>query len=162
MERFSRAVSALASIGDKLSWLAVAGMMALVVFNCISRRFGYPVYGTYDYVGFLLIVVLVPALANCASHKAHIYLSMLTDHFPQIVQSVLDIVISVINCLFMFTIVWALVDRALRTYESGLTGMTSPIPVYPFIILEALFVLLLGLVYVSDAFSVLRKIRRAD
>jgi len=162
VDNLTKTVSRVTSLADKLAWLAVAGMMVLVVFNCISRRLGLPIYGTYDYVGFLLVLVIVPALAQCAFEKGHIYLSMLTDKFPQKTQKIVDIVIySVCSCFFL-VVVWALVDRAIRAIETGLTGMTSPIPIYPFIFIEAIAVALLCSVYLVNIVQTVGELRRVS
>lgn len=160
MRRFTSGIAALARLADKLAWLAVVGMMGLVVVHCISRRFGHPVYGAFDYVGFLMILVIAPALANCAVQKGHIYLSMLTDRLSKNTQLLIGAVVSTLNFLLMAVMTWLLFVRATRMVESGLTGMTSPIPVYPFIYIEAVAILLLCLVYLGDTFQSVNELMR--
>jgi TRAP-type C4-dicarboxylate transport system permease small subunit len=162
MDHFVKAVHKLAKFSDMLAWVAIVVMMVIVVFNCISRRLGLPVYGTYDYVGFLLVLVTAPALANCATEKGHIFLSMFTDKFTQKSQYITGLVIDFLSFTFCGILMWALFDRAFRRMESGITGMTSSIPVYPFIFLEALVVLLLCLVYLTDFLQIICKLRSVD
>jgi TRAP-type C4-dicarboxylate transport system permease small subunit len=159
MNRFVKIVHKLAKHAEKLSWVALAGMMVIVVFNCISRRLGWPIYGTYDYACFLLVLVIVPALARCAAEKGHVFLPMLTDKFPQRVQNIVALLIDFLCFAFCGIMVWILVDRALRNMASGLTGMTTPIPVYPFIFVEAAGMLLLCLVYLTDMMQTVIKMQ---
>lgn len=160
MHRFTSGISAAARVADKLAWLAVFGMMGLVALNLISRRFGYPILGTYDYVGFLLILIIAPALANCAFKKGHIYLSILTDRFSHKDQLLIEIFVATLNFLLMGLITWLLLVRALRMMDAGLTGMTSSVPVYPFIFIEALAVLLLCLAYLTDIIEAVNRLVR--
>jgi TRAP-type C4-dicarboxylate transport system permease small subunit len=156
MNRFVKTVHGLAKYSEALTWAALVVMMALVVFNCISRRLGSPLYGTYDYIGFLLVLIIAPALARCASEKGHIFLSMFTEKFPPKVQFITDLVMDVLNFVFCGILTWALSERTLDNLESGLTGMTSSIPVYPFILIEAIA---LSLVYLSDIVQTIGKLR---
>jgi TRAP-type C4-dicarboxylate transport system permease small subunit len=162
MDHFVKAVHKLAKYSDMLAWVAIVVMMVIVVFNCISRRLGLALYGTYDYVGFLLVLVTAPALANCATEKGHIFLSMFTDKFSQKGQDITGLVMDFLSFAFCGILTWALFERALRRMESGITGMTSSIPVYPFIFLEAFVVLLLCLVYLADFFQMIGKLRSVN
>lgn len=162
MNYFVKAVSRIAEGADKIAWVAVVGMMGLVVANCISRRFGYPIYGSYDFVCFLLVLVVVPALAHCAAQKGHIYLSILTDRFPQRVQLVIELIVNIISFIFFVLVAWQLGERATYTVQTGLLGMTSRIPVYPFIYLESLAVLILSLVFLKDVIEIVKEIRSID
>jgi TRAP-type C4-dicarboxylate transport system permease small subunit len=162
MDYFLKSVSRIAEGADKIAWVAVVGMMGLVVANCILRRFGYPVYGTYDVVCFLLVLVVVPALAHCAAQKGHIYLSILTDRFPQKVQLVIELIVYIISFIFFVLVTWQLGERATGTMHTGLLGMTSRIPVYPFIYFESLAVLILSLVFLRDIIEIVKEIRSID
>lgn len=162
MKRCVKGIAGLAKYAEVLSFVALAGMMVLVVFNCISRRLGFPIYATYDLVGFLLILIVAPALAKCAVEKGHIFLSMFTEKMPQKAQYIIEIIISLFCFAFCGVAVWALFDRALRNMDTSLTGMTTSIPVYPFIFVEAAAVFLLCLAYLADILETINKLRGVD
>lgn len=145
-----RFIHRVAKCAEVLAYIALAAMMVLATINCIVRRFGFPIAATYDYVGFLLVLIVAPALAHCGVEEGHIFLSMFTDKMRPKTQMAVRIVIDCLCALFCGVATWALFDRALRNLETGLTGMSTSIPVWPFIFVECISLLLLCLVYLAD------------
>jgi TRAP-type C4-dicarboxylate transport system permease small subunit len=161
MNCFIKTIHMSAKRAEVLPMVALFVMMVLAALNCIIRRLGYPISATVDYIGFLFILVVAPALAHCEVQGAHISLNMFTDKMLPKVQNIVQIIVSVLCFAFCALSTWALFVRALRTMSTGLTGMSTPIPVWPFIFIECLSLLLLALVYLASVFISIRRLKGA-
>jgi len=162
MNLFIKTIHGAAKRVEILPMVALVVMMVLAVLNCIIRPFGYPIAATYDYVCFLLILIVAPALAHSEVQGAHIFLDMFTNKMSRKVQNIVQIIVSVLCFAFCALSTWALFVRALRTMSTGLTGMSTPIPVWPFIFIECLSLLLLALVYLASVLISIRRLKGAS
>lgn len=156
---FTKIVDTVSRKVEAVSWVALLLMMVIVAANTITRRFNYPIYGTYDFSCFLLVLVTAPALSRCAVEKGHISLDMLTSKMPEKAQTILGCIINALCAIFCVIITYSLAIRGIAFFKSGMTGMTVNIPVWPFILVEALMTLLLALVYVSNMIQSIAKLK---
>ncbi|MBR3398104.1 MAG: TRAP transporter small permease [Lachnospiraceae bacterium] len=162
MNPFVSFVHKLARKLDIVSLISIMLMMFLVAANCIGRKFNLPIYGTYDLACFLLVLIAAPSLANCEVEGGHTKLDMLTSKFPFKTQRVLEIIISILSIAFCIVISASLWIRCLNHIHNGLTGSTVSIPVWPFILIELLSVILFTLVCVCNVIIAADSLKKGE
>lgn len=145
-----------------LPYVAICAMMLLVVGNCILRRFGLPILATYDLACFLLILIIAPAIANCECEKGHIYLEILVDKLPYKVQQVIGLVINILCFAFCAMCTYGLYVRSLRFIKSGQTALSIAIPVWPFVLLEAISIFFCSLVFLANIVTNCYRLKNND
>jgi TRAP-type C4-dicarboxylate transport system permease small subunit len=132
---------------NAIGMFALMGMVLLIVVDISLRRFfNSPIPWSMEAVRVMLVVVVFPAIAYCAMHKAHISVDILTSHFSPKFRSILSIITYLMCaglCAFM---AWAAIIYGLDSWESGYITGLLPLPIAPFIFVVALGSILFCLV----------------
>lgn len=159
---FVKIVHTIASKATIISCIACVLMMIIAVLNCILRRFGLPIQATYDIVCFLFIIVVSPALGDVEAKKENIYLEILVDHLKYKGQQIVRIITSILCFAFLGIATYGLINRVFRFIETGQTGQTLEIPVWPFVALETLAMVVLCLVFLANIFECINNIKNGE
>lgn len=160
MERVTNMTFKISRFLDRVAGWAIAAAMILVVGNVILRQFGYPLGGTYEWVGFLTALAIGLSLAYCAALGGHVAVTMFVDKLPAKVQSSIDVLTASIVLLFLAMTSWELATYAVEVAASGEVASTTKVPIYPFIYLITLGFLMYGLVQLSVVIESMRKVAR--
>ncbi|MFO7971368.1 MAG: TRAP transporter small permease [Desulfobacterales bacterium] len=139
---------------QKLNFVASMGLFAiacLVVFNILLRVFlGKPVFGAYEYVTFLTVIVVSLALADCALKDGHISVTFFTDKLPKKIRLIVNILTGVFTSLTFILITWRLIIYAQTKYLTGETSGVTHIPLHYVVIIIVLgFLLLLSFILIQ-------------
>jgi TRAP-type mannitol/chloroaromatic compound transport system permease small subunit len=160
LKRFDRVVLPLARVLDAVAGGAVVLMMLTVVYNVLVRlangllpagTTGLPALtGEQDIVGLLLSVAIGFALASCALAGSHIAIGILYERFSARTRFVLDLVIGVLSLVFFSLFAYRLFAEAVVKQAVGEVSMTAGIPVFPFLIVTGigLVVLCLAIIHI--------------
>jgi TRAP-type C4-dicarboxylate transport system permease small subunit len=139
------------------AWILVC-LMGLVTVNVISRHFGHPIFGVYDFVGFLLALYISFSIGECAVRKGHITVNIVADLLPKAVLPFLDAVVAVLGTTLYSVLSWQCYVYGRRVWSSGEMSMGLQIPFYPFIFGVAFGLFMLSLVLMVDIVEAIKRI----
>lgn len=151
MEKIS---SLLKKTYGKLNFVSAIGLFAiacLVVFNILLRVFfGKPIFGAYEYVTFLTVVVVSMALADCARKEGHISVTYFTDKLPVKPRLIVNIVTGAFTLFTFVLLTWRLILYAYGKYLAGEISGITHIPLqYVVMIIVGGFILLLSFILIQ-------------
>jgi tripartite ATP-independent transporter DctM subunit len=98
----------------------------------------------------MLILVVFFSVAQAAARKDHVRVELLVSRLPLRVQTVFNVVSDTGVFGLSFLIAWQAALFALDKWQKGLTTAVLSIPIYPFIILFALSMILFCLIILLD------------
>lgn len=157
MASFERFVVKISKWSDRVSQMAVMGMMLVSIANILVRTFGRPIYGTFDYVSFLSVIVVALALANCAVQKGHISVELVVARLPRRIQGIIGCFTNILSLGLFAIVIWQCMIFAQRMIRTRQVTMTALLPFYPFIYLIAFGCFLLCLVILVELIKSLNK-----
>lgn len=132
---------------DMIAGFCVAGTMALVVINVILRTvFGRPFLGTYEYVGFLMAVMIGFSIPYCAILEGHIAVDFIAERLPQKIKVPILTMEEMVSFFFLTLVTWQLLKYGASIRTTGQVSLTTEIPIYPFIYLVTIGFFMLTLV----------------
>jgi TRAP-type C4-dicarboxylate transport system permease small subunit len=123
-----------------LASITLAVMMLAVTIDVAGRDlFNWPLRGTVEIVGLLLVLASTWGLGLCQMQKTHLRVTLIFDLLPQKAQILLDIV-ALLICLFIcFLVSWqmfALAGKYLGMTKGNVTT-TLGLPFFPFMTILA-------------------------
>ncbi|TEB11961.1 TRAP transporter small permease [Pelotomaculum propionicicum] len=147
MKMFSGLVTGLSRVLDQAAGFFLVATMILIVVNILLRViFKTPVFGAYEYVGLLTAVVIGLSLAFCGVQNAHIDISLVVDWLPARLRAIVSALVNIVSMCFMGVSAWYVGAYARSMMLSGLVSSTTQMPIYPFVYLIALGMLVYCLV----------------
>ncbi|NLJ76763.1 MAG: TRAP transporter small permease [Peptococcaceae bacterium] len=147
MRWFSGLVTGFSRVLDQVAAFFLVVTMVLIVANILLRVvFKAPVFGAYEYVGLLMALIIGLSLAYCGIQKAHIDVSLVVGLFPTRWRHVAGGCINIIAAFFLAVSAWYVGVYAGSIMDSGMVTSTTQAPIYPFVYLIALGVLVYSLV----------------
>jgi TRAP-type C4-dicarboxylate transport system permease small subunit len=131
-----------------LNWVGVAVlafMMLMTVCDVTGRRvFNNPLPNVLELSEALMVIVVMFAMADCASRNGHVVIEVLVDKFPKKYQTGLYIFGCLIG-LFVFALIfWQTLQSGFNFVRTGESRGVLHIPVFPFV-----FAFTLGALYIS-------------
>lgn len=153
---FEKFIGFLNSISSKLAATLLFLMMMLTFADVTGRFLWRPVLGTYEltYLGLALIVFL--SLGYTQQKQGHISVGVLIDKLPPRGQAIVDVV----TYLVMLWIL-GLMSRQTFTYAKQISNNVTGdlgLPVYVFVIVCAIGILLYALTVILDLMKAIRKV----
>ncbi|MBI5443999.1 MAG: TRAP transporter small permease [Deltaproteobacteria bacterium] len=133
MDSLQNSVRAFCRLCDWIARAGVFAMLVLVVVSVALRKLGMPLYGAYDYVGFLGALTVAFALAHCAVERGHTQVEMLVERLPRRAQGVIDSLAGVLALALFAVVTWQCLALAEDMRRSGEVSMTAQVPFYPYI-----------------------------
>jgi TRAP-type C4-dicarboxylate transport system permease small subunit len=122
-------------------------MMLLIVSNVLMRvLFKSPIFGTFEYVGFLTAIVISFAIANCGVKNGHVAVDLFIDKFPRKIQKIIDFILGIVSTCFFGLFTWQMVTFGSSLMHSGEVSSTTRTPVHFFVYLVAFGLFLLTVV----------------
>lgn len=157
MALIERIVHLLSEFCDRIAQAAVIAMMLLIVGNILGRKFWKPIYGTFDFVGFLGAILVAFAIAYCAVKKGHIEVEMVVARLPERAQGIIGSITHTLSLGIFSLITWQCIVLANDMRRSGELSMTALVPSYPYIYAIAFGCALLCMVILVDIIKSLVK-----
>ncbi|PIC99040.1 TRAP transporter small permease [Sporosarcina sp. P29] len=118
--------------------IALISMMLLIVFNSIKRMYSDPIAGTVEIVSWLGAITGIFALGYTQLNKGHVYIDMLLDKFPFILQKVIHTFMNVISTSFFLVAAWQLLLFGINLRGNGVVSQTIQFSFYPIVILSSI------------------------
>ena len=119
----------------------VLGVMMLLTVADVTGRyfFNYPINGSWEMIGFLLVCAGTWGLAFCQKQKAHIRVTVLSDLFPFRGRAIIDSIAYLFGSAAFAVICWRSVLLTIKyVVEKGHVTDTLQFPYYPFTIIMAI------------------------
>lgn len=154
---FERFVVIISQLSDRVSQMAVMAMMFVSIANILARMFWRPIYGTFDYVSFLSVIVVALALAHCALRKGHISVELIVARLPRRIQGIIGCFTNLLSLGLFAIVIWQCIVFAERMTRTRQVTMTALLPFYPFIYLIAFGCFLLCLVILVELIKSVNK-----
>ena len=147
MNAFFKFVSIVTEINKKIAYVTLTLMMLAVSIFSIARTFGHSLVGNIEIVQFLMVLLIVSALAFTERQNAHISIGVIVDYLPKPVQKFIDIIAYILLFLLCMLISWVVILQI----DYSQTSSLLEIPYFPFKIM-----IVVG--YFSWGLEVLRKL----
>ena len=124
-------------------------LMMLLVFIDVFLRyiFNSPVVGSVEIVEVMMVLVVALGIAYTGINKGHISVDLLVSRFPQRVQTVIDILNSLVATIIFSIMSWKTGLQALVAGSRNVTTTVLEVPIYPFVWTLSMCTGLLSLVF---------------
>jgi len=142
---------------DSVARGAVVGMVLLVCGNIVMRIFGRPIFGSYEIVSFLGVIIVALALPYCALNRGHIAVEIVHDKLPPRLQMIIDIFTKTLSLGFFVLVCWQSAVYATKLMLAGEITMTLKWSFYPFIYVISFSCLILCFVLLIDLIKAIRR-----
>jgi len=137
MTSYERAIRLISRILNIVGGVFLMIMMVLTVANIISRAVYVPILGTPEIVGYALVIVVGFGLAYTALDDGHVTVELLVSRFSQRVQTIINIVISLLGIGVFAVIAW---QSAMYGWKQTLLGEYAAVLKFPIPPLRYIFV----------------------
>ena len=138
-----------------ISTLILVVMMLITVADATGRRlFSRPIAGTYEFVSYLLCLLFFGSICYCGLDKNHLSITVITSLMPDRIRNRIFAAGRVLSAILSFLMAWRLLVTALGEKAAGTHGMQlTSVPLYPFIMVGALGMLILGWILLVEGIS---------
>jgi TRAP-type C4-dicarboxylate transport system permease small subunit len=158
MEKIIRPYEKVCQKVDLIGAIILLVICIIVVLNILLRAiFNSPIYGTYEYVCYLSVVVISFALANCAIQGGHTNVTFLLEKFSLKTQRIFSIITGTVIFVNFFLIMLKLIEYAQKTYLAGDVSSNLRIPLHYVVAVIAVGVLLLTLFILLKTIEAIKK-----
>lgn len=139
----------------------LVGMMFLTCVDVIGRKFGHPVFGSVELVGFMATMAVAFALPYTHQAKAHIGVEVLVQLFPEKTQTIVELCTHLVSLVLFAIVTWQMFLYADTIHKSGTVSMSLELPEHIIIYIVAVCFLIFSLVIVEDIVVNLQKSKGA-
>ncbi len=144
-QRFEKGLYSGSRVLNWIGILILALMMIMTVCDVTGRRvFNSPLPNVLELSELMLVIVVMFAMADCASRNGHVVIDVLVDKFPKKYQTGLYIFGCLIGLVVFSMIFWQTLQAGFNFFRTGETKGVLHIPVFPFV-----FAFTLGSLYIS-------------
>ncbi len=137
----------------------LVGMMLLTCVDVIGRKFGYPIFGSVELVGFMATLAVAFALPYTHQVKAHIGVEVLIQTLSQKTQAVIELCTHLVSLALFSIVTWQMFLYADTIHSSGTVSMSLELPEHVIIYVVAVCFLIFSLVIVKDIAVNVQKLR---
>jgi TRAP-type C4-dicarboxylate transport system permease small subunit len=148
-------------IVDVNKWISYGVLVLMMIFvgvAAFSRGIGFPIIGDVEFVQFGMVLVIVGSLAFTEHTNSHIAIGIIVDKFPEIVQTVLDIVAQILTIVFSFVVAYVFFIKLNFMQSSTLIR----IPFYPFKILLIIGFIAWGIVAIKKLIDSIKSLKKSN
>ena len=115
---------------DFLAAMTLLGVCLITVFNIFLRTlFKSPIFGAYEYVCYLTVIVISLSLANCAFQNAHTAIGLLLEKLSPKIRKIIEIVTGFFTIVFFVFIIQGIVKYGYNKYLLGELSFVLKIPI---------------------------------
>jgi TRAP-type C4-dicarboxylate transport system permease small subunit len=145
----------------KIGGWFLAAMMVLTAMDVTLRNvFNFPIFGSYDLSEFMLAIVLTSGLAYCAVLKGHVNADVIITKLPEPTRLVINTVTGFMSMGLVVLISWQTFQNMINVRAYGVTSGSLLIPVFPFVAVTGLAMVLLALVLLKDFLELVRQVAK--
>lgn len=131
MNLLTKFIDFVVNANKKIAFVAMVIMMLAVTIFSLSRTMGFAMIGNIEIIQFLMVLLIVGSLAFTEKENSHISIGIIVDHFPPVVQRILNLIAYTLLFVFCALIVWSIFVKIDFAQASSLLR----IPYFPFKIL---------------------------
>jgi TRAP-type C4-dicarboxylate transport system permease small subunit len=136
--QLARTVYSLSRWLSYVSMAATAAMMLVIAADVFMRRaFNSPIFGAYDVIKVLLVVIVFCGAAYVMVYKEHVIVDTLTRLYPKLLKRIVSLIVYVLNMLILAIICWQTLRYGISMSQAGERLVLLEIPVSPFIFIVA-------------------------
>lgn len=163
MQLIKKIVKFFCEISAKIGMAAIFILLALTVCDVLGRFIlNRPIPGTFEVTKILFALSVFFSLSVSQYRGENLGITILYDRFPRIVRVVLDI-FSAILCIVTFSIAFRqTIAYAARMRNSGTITSVLRWPMYPWIYLASLGMIILVLALLGDFAASIKAIKGDD
>ncbi len=156
MKRYRDIITeSLSRVAGGLAGAILTVMMFLTALDVFLRYIDKAIIGTLEIIQFMLVVVASFGFAYCAFVKGHVNIELIISRFPRRVQAVFNAIARAAFLFLAVLIVWKISVRAVYEHEVMSSSTILNIPLFPFMILEAIGFAALGVILINQLFDYL-------
>ncbi len=148
------------TVAGYCEWVGVVAlllaMLATVVDVLGAKLFALPLRGALEVVSYGQAIALSAGLAMALYAKRHIRVDFLVENLPPTLQRLLKTGVALISLLLLGLLCVYTLQNALSLYRAGQVFSTIALPVYPFVLAFALFLLVAALYFLDELWDVWR------
>ena len=160
MDKCEKFIGKITEFLDQIAGLAILAVMLLTVANILLRvTVGTPILGTYEYIGFLTVIIIGLALAHCAFQNGHIAVEFIMDKFPEKARLPIDFFTHLLSVIFLALASFHIAQYARSMVLTGVVSPTTQTPFYPFVYLAALGLAALCAVLLVRMLKITQKVK---
>ncbi len=142
------------TFGDRLmdlSGIALFALMILTVLDVTLRSvFNLPVKGSMELVEIFMIMAVFPAFIWIQNNEVHLNVDLLTGMLPLAWQRVLAVFCQTVSVVFISILAYELFNQTMIKMQEADATLLLKIPLWPFVGLAALCLLLLAFYTLLD------------
>ena len=139
-------------------WCLV-GMMLLTCVDVVGRKFGHPIFGSVELVGFMATLAVAFALPYTHQAGAHIGVEVLVQLLPEKTQILVELCTHVVSMVLFAIVTWQMALYAETIRKSGTVSMSLELPEYLVIYLVAICFLLFSLTIFMDVVKHIQQLK---
>lgn len=128
----------------------LVGMMLLTCVDVVGRKFGRPVFGSVELVGFMATMAVAFALPYTHQAKAHIGVEVLVQLLSEKTQIILELCTHLASLGLFAVVTWQMFVYADTMHKSGTVSMSLELPEHLIIYIVAVCFLIFSLVIVRN------------
>jgi TRAP-type C4-dicarboxylate transport system permease small subunit len=137
----------------------LVGMMLLTCVDVVGRKFGHPIFGSVELVGFMATMAVAFALPYTHQVKAHIGVEILVNILSQKTKAVIELGTHLVSLALFGIVTWQMFLYADTIHKSGTVSMSLELPEHVIIYVVAVCFLIFSLVIVKDIAVNVQKLR---
>lgn len=150
MNLFFRAVQRISDGLRIMGLWCLVGMMLLTCVDVVGRKFGHPIFGSVELVGFMATLAVAFALPYTHQAGAHIGVEVLVQLLPEKTQTIIALCTHVVSMVLFAIVTWQMTLYAETIRKSGTVSMSLELPEYLVIYIVAVCFLLFSLTIFRD------------
>lgn len=137
----------------------LVGMMMLTVADVIGRKFGHPIFGSVELVGFMATLAVAFALPYTHQVRAHIGVEVLVQMLSPKTQTIIELCTHIVSLVLFVIVAWQMFLYADTIQKSGTVSMSLQLPEYIIIYAVAWCFLVFSLVILKDIFANIQSLK---
>jgi len=152
---------ALQLISDALRVMGLAclvGMMLLTCVDVVGRKFGHPIFGSVELVGFMATMAVAFALPYTHQVRAHIGVEVLVQLLSRKAQNIIELCTHLVSLGLFIVVTWQMFLYADTIHKSGTVSMSLELPEHLIIYIVAVCFLIFSLMIMKDIVENIQKL----
>ncbi|MGB9919825.1 MAG: TRAP transporter small permease, partial [Moorellales bacterium] len=163
MSVFKRAVHLTTQGTLKVSQAAVLFLMFLTVGDVLGRfLFNRPITGTFELTEVVLAVAVFTSLAYGQAEKVYVTITFIYDRFPRLLRRLIDVLVYLVATAAFLLTFWQLFQYAERLARAGQYTTVLRQPLYPWVAVSAIGVLIFCLSLLWDLGQAVRRVDKGE
>ncbi len=155
---FKKHVYALNGYLLKIAMLLTVLMMFVTVADVLGRYFVQPIPGVFELTRFALAVIVFTSLGWSQMHKVHIAIDLFVSRFPILWQNRIDVFNYTVVTITFILSCWQMLTYTMRLFNYSVVTTVLRVPIYPWVFISTIGVLLLALVLLCDLMDAINKL----